>query len=150
MKNGLLIASVLLIIVASSGCIEPPVNGDSTKHYKGIATAEIPQECMESSDDVCALFDCMVDLCWCDEGNFPSPVLAEGTAVVASEQDAINIVQNYVQSTGSEYTSVERVVNLGDETHKVFFNVFAYDSANDEKVFTVAADGTIIKTLCGV
>ncbi len=148
MKAIILLAVLALVLI--SGCLEPPVNGNGSKLYKGIATAEIPQECRESGDDVCALFDCMIDLCWCDEGNFPSPVLVEGTAIVASKQDAINLVQNYVQSTGSEYTNVERAVNLGDEAHKVFFNVFAYNDTNDEEVFTVAADGTIIKTLCGV
>ena len=148
MKKRLLIASVFLIIIASSGCLEPPINGNGTKLYKGIATAEIPQECIESGNDVCALFDCMIDQCWCEQG--PNAVLVVGTTVITSEQDAINLVQNYVESTGSEYTNVERAVNLDDETHKVFFNVFAYNDTNDEEVFTVAADGTIIKTLCGV
>jgi len=148
MKKEFLIASGLLIIIVAGGCIEPPINDNSTNLYKGISTAEIPAECIESSGDVCVLFECMVDMCWCELS--PSAVLVEGTTVIVSEQDTINLVQNYVQSSGSEYTNVERAVNLGDEAHKVFFNVFAYNSTNDEEVFTVVADGTIIKTVCGV
>ncbi len=149
MRKEILPISGLLIIIVLSGCLGPDPN-DDLKLYKSIPTAEMSPECIENGNDVCALFDCMVDLCWCDSGNFPSPVLVEGTTTISSEQEAINLVKDYVQTTDSEYSDVRRAVNLGDDVHRVFFNVFAYNDANDEKVFTVAADGTIIKTICGV
>ena len=37
-------------------------DGNDAVFYKGIETAEIPMGCIDYKDDVCALFDCMVDL----------------------------------------------------------------------------------------
>ena len=142
--------ALLLFFIIVSGCVDGNQGADDLKLFKGIATAEIPGECLDFREDVCGLFDCMVDMCWCDSGNFPSPIIKEGTESVQSEQEAINLVQSYVDESGSEYNDVRRAVNLSDDIHRVFFNVFAFNAAEDEKVFTVAADGTIIVTQCGV
>ena len=52
---------VILLLVFSAGFFG---NGDGNDavFYKGIETAEIPMGCIDYKDDVCALFDCMVDL----------------------------------------------------------------------------------------
>ena len=144
MKKEILFVSALLVIIVLSGCVEPPANNGGLAG-NGSTTSVIPPECVESSGDVCSLFSCMVDLCWCAD---PDPVLLEGTSPITSEEEAVALVQNFVQTSGSEYTRVERATNLSSQN--VFFNVFAYNKAGDETVFTVASDGSIIKTQCGV
>jgi len=146
----ILLATLFLFAFVLSGCLDGNQGEDDLKLYKGISTAEIPGECLQFKDDVCGLFDCMVEMCWCDDGHFPSPIIKEGSSTVQNEEEAVNAVQAYVTETGSEYSDVQRAVNLGDNIHRVFFNVFAYNEAGDEKVFTVAADGTILLTICGV
>ena len=122
---------------------------DDLRLFRGIPTAEIPQDCRGFRDDVCGLFDCMVDSCWCDETT-ANPILWQWNNIVRNEEEAMAAVWEYVQSSGLEYSEVRKAVNLGDDAHRVFFNVFVYNAWGDEKVFTVAADGTIIKTVCGV
>ncbi len=146
----ILLATLFLFTFVLSGCLDGNQGEDDLKLYKGISTAEIPGTCLQSRDDVCELFDCMVNLCWCDDGHFPSPIIKKGDSTVQNEEEAVNAVQAYIDETGSEYSDVQRAVNLSDEYHRVFFNVFAYNEAGDEKVFTVAADGTILLTICGV
>jgi len=144
------LAIPVFFAIVLSGCLDGNLGDDDLKLYKGIPTAEIPGECLQFRDDVCGLFDCMVDRCWCDDGHFPSPIIKEGSSTVQNEAEAIAAVQAYVNETGSEYSDVRRAVNLSDEIHRVFFNVFAYNESGDEQVFTLAADGTIILTQCGV
>ncbi len=142
----------IALAVFLSGCID-----GKQILFKEIPGAIVPSPCESfAREHICALFKCMVDSCWCDEGSIPSPILEEpsavgsfigaGTAAIKSDQDAIAAVQRYVQRTGSEYSDVRRAVKLNN----VFWNVFAFNSENDETVFTVAADGTILKTVCGV
>lgn len=59
---------VILLLVFSAGCLR---NGDGNDavFYNGNETAEIPIGCIDYKDDVCELFDCMVDLCWSDESS---------------------------------------------------------------------------------
>ena len=137
----------ILLILFSSGCITDidPENDDKIL-FRGIATAEVPPECSEYKDDVCALFDCMVDQCWCDDSSPELPVIYEPTGIVITNEDeAKNIVMQYLSDNNLEY-QIENCIQL----NSVFFNVFASDENSDEIVYTVAADGTIIKTICGV
>ena len=118
---------------------------DETRLYKGIEGAEIPG-CVEFKDDVCGLFDCMVDMCWCDDSSPDLPILYEKEGIsIANENEAVSYVQKFVDDNNPTYT-VKRAVKLNN----VFFNVFAENEAYDELVYTVAVDGTIMKTICGV
>ena len=114
--------------------------------YKGIESAPIPSYCEQFKDDACGLFDCMVDFCWCENPEAPKTILQQGNTVIENEQQAIAVVKQYVQSQNLQHTNVEKAVKI----NTVFWNVFVYNAWGDEKVFTVAADGTIIKTVCGV
>ena len=70
----------------------------------------------------------------------------EGKVPVETEQEAMETVKEYLGEKNIQYSSVDRAVKLND----IFFNVFASDKAGDEMVYTVAVDGTIILTQCGV
>ena len=140
---------LILIVVFICGCTSNHDQNDDNL-YKGIASAEIPEHCIEFKDDICGLFDCMVDTCWCDDAHYPSPVLYEPTGIdITNEEDAMNIVKDYLELNNSEYkeySDVKRAVKL----NSVFYNVFAEDADEDEMTFVVAVDGTILKTICGV
>ncbi len=136
---------IILIITSILGCTDWGGRGqDDLALYKGITL--IPDKCIQHGEDVCGLFDCMVDRCWCDEVGPKGPVLSEGVKPVESEQEAVEAIRKYLQNNDIQYKSVERAVKLND----IFFNVFASDKAGDEMVYTVAVDGTIILTQCGV
>ena len=136
---------VIFAVLVSAGCITDSGNDNSIISDK-ISEAEIPKECLEAKDDVCALFDCMVDLCWCDDSSPELPVLHESTGIaVTNEDEAKDVVIQYINDNNLEY-QVTNIIQLND----VFFNVFASDGYGNEVVYTVASDGTIIKTICGV
>ncbi len=119
----------------------PPENA-----FKGIHFALVPEECMEVMEDVCPLYACMLKNCWCEQG--PDAILVSGDKdnfVVGDEKHAIKDVQEYLESINSEFTAKRAV-----ELNPVFYNVFAEDSEGNEKVFTIAVDGTVFKTQCGV
>jgi len=139
----LLVFSLLALILLFSGCNEP----QESAYYKGIESALVSSECADSKDDVCGLFDCMTDLCWCYKG--PDQVLFEGSTVVASEAEAMQAVSKYISdpyATPPQGIVVERAV----EINSIFYNVFVTYADGNEEVLTVAVDGTIIKTICGV
>ncbi len=139
----LIILSILLVSCISNG------GEDDLRLFRGIPAAEVPGKCLEHRDDVCGLYDCMVDRCWCDEARPEGPILYETTGIsIQTEEEAMSIVKQYVQDSKEygEYSNVKRAVKLNN----VFFNVFAENENYDEKVFTVATDGTIILTMCGV
>lgn len=100
----------------------------------------LSQNCAES-EDVCALFDCMVDRCWCDDSTPEMPILHESKQSILNEEQAKELVKEFLDK---DY-EVKRAVRLNN----VFFNVFT-DKDSDEVVFTVSKDGTILKTICGV
>ena len=137
-----LIILVFLVIVFS-GCTEP----QEPNFFKGIKTAPIPESCVEYNENVCGLFDCMVDSCWCEES--PDAITSSnGNTIITSEEEAMEQIQNHIftpYNTMPKGIVVERAVKL----NPVFYNVFV-DNQGDEEVYTVAADGTIIKTVCGV
>ena len=133
MKTMIILITILSLIILV-GC------DGNVSLYKGITDAEIPDDCINFKEDVCELFDCMVDRCWCKEG--PDQILYEQEGIsITSEEEAISYVQKYVDKS---YT-VTRAFELND----IFYNVFA-DDAGNEVVYTVAVDGTIIKTICGI
>ncbi|PIU21822.1 MAG: hypothetical protein COT15_00310 [Candidatus Diapherotrites archaeon CG08_land_8_20_14_0_20_34_12] len=141
-----LILVIAAILIFLSGCIFNNNQGqDDLQYYKGITTAKLPDKCISFSNDICGLFSCMVDQCWCAP-TVPSAILAEGKTEIKTEADAVAAVQQYVNENSSGYTKNMKAAKLNN----IFWNVFAYNSENDEKVFTVAADGAIIATMCGV
>lgn len=144
MNNTLILTILFLfVIVFFSGCVANNQGEDDLKLYKGIPSAEIPGACLESKNDVCDLFDCMVDLCWCEKS--PNAILYEKQTTIDTENGAINLVKEYLKANKIDYNTIKAV-----KLNNIFFNIFTYDKNNDEKVFTVAVDGTIIKTQCGV
>ncbi len=110
----------------------------------GLDAVQIPLQCEAHRHDACALFECMVDLCWCSEG-YPGPVLHEGNEFVLSESEARYAVEDYLKATNSS-RSIESIAQM----NSAFYNVFVSDGAGNEETLTVAADGSIIKTICGV
>ncbi|MFC2174343.1 hypothetical protein ACFLQ2_00540 [archaeon] len=120
---------ILLVIALLflGGCVSPETSN-------GV----VPSECAEYEGDVCGLFDCMVEQCWCKAG--PDTVYDTDSAVL-NEEDAMRAVTGYV----SEEYNVERAVQLNN----AFYNVFTKVNG-DEEVFTVSYDGKILKTVCGV
>lgn len=141
MKLRLIISFVALLVLLNS-CVSNQ-GKDDLRLFEGIPSAVISNNCLAKGSDVCALFACMVDSCWCYSG--PDAVLAEGSGVVDKEKDAMDVVTAYLAGKQSSY-KVRRAIKL----NSVFFNVFAYNANNDEEVFTVAADKSILRTVCGV
>jgi hypothetical protein len=120
-------------------------------------TTETPQKCDEFESDVCGLFSCMVDLCWCHDLPPSGGILMEGVREIITEEDAEEEVRRYLTGFYNHedgvlfgkmrWVEVKNVVELND----VFFNVFAeVDGNGEEEVYTISRDGTIIKTICGV
>jgi hypothetical protein len=66
---------------------------------------------------------------------------------VEDNAGAIAVVKKYLQTTSAAYneTSV-RAVKL----NALFYNVFYSDATNNEHTLTIAIDGTIMETVCGV
>ena len=127
---------------------------DETHYFKGIESAPIPNGCVEYGEDVCGLFDCMVDRCWCDDSTPTGPVVYEVYQTIVTEEDAENAVWVYIAElmhgeNPPEERAEEMKVNRAVKLNDVFFNVFC-DFDGQERVYTVAADGTILKTQCGV
>jgi len=74
--------------------------------------------------------------------------LLKGDSIITNEEDAKRIVFDYIftpHATLPEGIKVERAIKL----NSIFYNVFV-NIAGQEKVYTVAADGKIIQTVCGV
>jgi hypothetical protein len=140
MKKILLITCLTLILI---GCA-------SKVTYKDIEQADIPKSCIDFNDAVCGLFDCMVDMCWCDESSPKSPIIYEKQNVVLNnEQDVEDYIEDYMDHGDPEYKKYSKITNIV-KLNNIFYNVFAEDPQGEEIVFTVAIDGTIIITTCGV
>jgi hypothetical protein len=142
------VLGMLCIFIVSCFGPNPP---DDLSLYKGIAWADLPNKCINHGDDVCALFDCMVDRCWCDDSSPELPVLLEKEGItIRTEQEAAEYITEIYLTPGpseiSMYKELKRVVKLND----IFFNVFIIDGPGNEHTLTLAVDGTVIKTICGV
>ncbi|MFH1588571.1 MAG: hypothetical protein ABIA76_04510 [Candidatus Diapherotrites archaeon] len=135
---------VLLVLgIFLFGCNGKPDTKDEVL-YKGIAFASVPENCVEKKDDVCGLFACMVDLCWCKQG--PDMIVLEGSTALGSEGE----VKEYFEDKRDEITGTSQLeVTKAVKLNSVFWNVF-FETENSEQVLTVAADGTVIQTVCGV
>ena len=137
------IGSLLTLTFFLADCTEPPVdNNFPANAHEEDWQQLVPVRCQDEKGDLCALFECMVDYCWCA----PQGVLSAGTMIVDSDAKARQVVQAFIEQTGSEYGRIENAVQL----NALFWNVFAYNSENEENVFTVAVDGSILNTQCGV
>ncbi|MBN2127179.1 MAG: hypothetical protein JW703_02175 [Candidatus Diapherotrites archaeon] len=139
--NKIILEIGLLILLL--GCVGPT----EPTYFKNTSSLMTP-ECKEFKNDVCGAFECMVQECWCMES--PDRILFENYIEVKTEQEALNLVNVYLYSEhmekGAELITAKNAFKL----NSVFYNVFAEDFQGNELVFTVAADGTIIKTQCGV
>jgi hypothetical protein len=118
--------------------------GPKSVTYKDVPGTMVPNKCIPVRGDTCQLFDCMIEDCWCDTRETDNPVLYEEEGVeIKNTGDAENLVQKYLgENTGIE---IEEAYPL----NKIFYNVYC-DKQGQEIVYTVAVDGTIIKTQCGV
>ncbi|MBT4192562.1 MAG: hypothetical protein HOE11_04595 [Candidatus Diapherotrites archaeon] len=139
MKKIIIIALILVLSLFLGCTIEEPIPNDS----KFDKLEPIPSECLQYANDECAVFSCMVNNCWCEQS--PDAILKEGTQMFLDEARAKGAVQSYLNEQNiSDYT-LKNTAKLND----IFFNVFI-EIDGDEEVFTVATNGTILKTLCGV
>ena len=126
---------------------EGDLSMDDLRRYRGIAWAEIPGQCLKYRDDVCGLFSCIVEQCWCDDSSDESPIIYEPKNVmIQNKEEAISLVEEFLEK--SEFADYKVV--SGVRLNNIFFNVFVEDASHNEITFTVAADGTILKTICGV
>ncbi|MBU2638983.1 MAG: hypothetical protein KJ955_08475 [Nanoarchaeota archaeon] len=158
MKRILLILSFLILSsLMLVGCNDNLGKEDLVAMwYKGITNAKIPDKCLDYKEDVCGLFDCMVDQCWCDDSSPDLPILYETHIEITDEQGAEDAVNAYISEliNGGIETEIENPKELqvirAFKMNTVFYNVFVEDNEGNEYVYTVAVDGTIIKTICGV
>ncbi len=107
---------------------------------------DLPDECSPFDGDYCALFSCLQPGCWCSQPE----VLAYGSddpAFWVTEETAWFTVDAYLKENGLDGEwKYEKVVELND----AFYNVFVVNSEGSEEVYSVAKDGAVIKTECGV
>ena len=124
-----IILLILAIIVLSSGCVSAPDNSDPAPDVA------IPAGCVEYKEDICGLYNCMVSNCQCAD----SPFIHESEDVlITSKEEARMYVMN----------SLNEDVNMASEMNNLFFIIVT--GYYSENIYTVAYDGTIFKTSCGV
>ena len=130
--------------------------GPDSMQYKSIEGTQVVAKCLEYKDDTCGLFDCMVDRCWCDDSSPDLPILYETQTIITDEQGAIDVVNSYIAKLkyGELETDIKNPkileVTWAVQLNNIFYNVFVEDGEGSETIFTVAIDGTIMKTICGV
>ena len=151
MKKTIITTSVIIVIILASLVYWAVTQKwhpgpDALKYYRDIETAEITKDCIDKREDVCQLFDCMVDLCWCDDSSPETPIVGftENT-VLKTTEEVETYMQDFLEKNFYDW-EINNVIELND----VFFNVIMTDENGDEITYTVAADGVILKTLCGV
>jgi len=154
MKKEILVLVTLILFFG--GCIFFPDNqGEDDLAYRVILEDNLSEECKQFSEDSCAAFQCMVQDCFCDETYYLGPVLNEKFTVVDDEEHALKIMKDYIEENypiigadgqimGRRYSiDPQRAVKIND----AFYNVFTLENGS-ESVYTVAVDGTIMKTTC--
>jgi len=144
-KNKIFLIIVILILISSIVFFFAKDNNDQAEEK---IEAEIPAKCQDVKDDVCALFSCMVDMCWCNEIIPGGPVEYSEDKEILNTNDASLLVENYLKIMSSAYSLYE-ISNTVD-LNGYFYNVFVSDGEGNENVYTVSADGKIILTFCGV
>lgn len=137
------ILALIVLCVFLFGCPDNPKPEEKVV-FKEIPWAEIPSNCTEFKDNVCGLFSCMVESCWCKES--PEMIVLEGNTVLQSEGE----IKEYFQEKKEEITGTQllEITNTA-KLNPIFWNVF-FTTENGEQMLTVAADGTVIETVCGV
>jgi hypothetical protein len=76
--------------------------------------------------------------------------LKVGNTELKTEDEAAEYVSNYLKEFGSEHKGI-KAVKLNDLFYNVFVQYYNEEyQFMDEVVYTVAVDGTIISTQCGV
>ncbi|MBN2142399.1 hypothetical protein JW711_03645 [Candidatus Woesearchaeota archaeon] len=118
----------------------------STAYYKGIESAGPLETCAEYQDDACGLFSCMVDMCWCDDSRSKPILYEKENTIISNEEQAVAYVQEYLKLEDKSETLAKSAVKINN----VFYNVFTEDTTGYEEAFTLAVDGTILRTTCGV
>ncbi|PIY91867.1 hypothetical protein COY71_00845 [Candidatus Micrarchaeota archaeon CG_4_10_14_0_8_um_filter_60_7] len=149
-KKALLVVAPLLAL-ALAGCVQPPGPPEGGLLWHGFEWAAVPSQCEASMSDACSLYGCMVESCWCAE-TAPSAIVAEWNHPVSDENAAMAAVNENLDAVSGRLwpdASSEVVVKRAVKLNAIFFNVFL-DYGGDEGVVTVAADGTIFLSQCGV
>jgi hypothetical protein len=136
----IVIIALILVLSISLGCITGDPILEDSKFYK---LEPIPDACWQYANDECAVFSCMVTNCWCEQG--PNAILKEGAQKFLDEARAKGEVQTYLNEKNIVGYTIKNTAKLND----IFFNVFV-EIDGDEEVYTVATNGTILKTQCGV
>ncbi|PIN99174.1 MAG: hypothetical protein COT90_00845 [Candidatus Diapherotrites archaeon CG10_big_fil_rev_8_21_14_0_10_31_34] len=141
MNNKLL--AFLFVLVFLFGCTSEPATKNEIL-YKGIDFAPVPDNCADKQDNACELFACMADQCWCRQG--PEMIVLDGFTSLQTEEE----IKDYFEEKRDEITGTSQLeVTKAVKLNSVFWNVF-FETENGEQVLTVAADGTVIETVCGV
>lgn len=133
-------------LVLLFGCLGGDNQGqDNLYSYKDVTVAkdDIPETC-EGLED-CAMFECMVDQCWCKPNILETDYLYKKDTTISSEEEAKALVKSFLDEKGFPYDSITNAVKLNG----IFYNVF-YEVDGSELVLTVSADGAIFETVCGV
>lgn len=137
------IASILILFLFL-GCLgpDPP---DNLYDYKGVTVNRdaIPEECWDLED--CEMYDCMVDLCWCKES--PDQIVHTSDIVIYGEEDVQLVVEEYLNENSMLYTEDSFQVS---QINEIFYGVFYEDLDGNEESLTVAVDGSVMETICGV
>jgi len=134
---------LLVLLVFLFGCPDNP-KPEEKVIFKEISGAEIPEFCIEFKEDVCGLYACMTEQCWCKQG--PNQIVLEGFTALEREGE----IKEYFEEKRDEITGTSQLeVTKVVKSNSVFWTVFV-STENGEQVFTIAADGTIIDVICGV
>jgi len=130
----LLSVVAICFVIFVSGCVSQSSGSGGLSACEGI-------------EDPCALFECSVENCWCDDVGPDGPILMEGNRVVASTGNATNVVTEYLTDQGimKDYNVLNTV-----KLNEYFYNVFVENEDADEIVYTVSHNGAILKIFCGV
>lgn len=146
MKNLVFIAFGFFCLLFLFGCSSGPNPPDNLYAYKNVTVAKdlIPSACWEKVD--CEMFSCMVSQCWCKSIPPEDGIVYRANLSVTTEEGAKSIVVNYLDSA---FTSYDKSKMKAVKLNEVFYNVF-YEVDGSEKVLTVAVDGTVMETVCGV
>ena len=149
-KRGFSLIALIIIIVLVAGAVFAGFLYYNNKEESKISlqsdeeAVAIPEKCKDFKDNICDLFSCVIENCWCKEG--PEPILAETGKEITNSTNAVEAVSKYLESVGSDYVYNLTAVRLND----LFFNVFVYNKNNEEKVLTISFNGKIMETVCGI
>ena len=150
MKKILITFICILAIVFFIGCNDwqpRPV------FYKSIEKSEfqLPNSCDGSQNDACSTFSCLTPNCWCKQS--PDAIITEGSPdlVIETEDQAVQLVASkLLEKSLTNPAFIVGNVTTAAKVNSIFYNVFVEDPQGNETVYSVAVDGAIIETVCGV